>query len=394
MSQSLKSRLKSSLSSTTPSGAAKGFIFVTAMWFLSRLVIVVAMELVAPLMHIKPSEYEHLPLGFVPGFVPKTSWELFSHWDGVWYREIATSGYEYANDGRMHTVAFFPLLPLLMRGLMTLGITAEVAGVVIDSLAFLGALLVLYLWVEEHHGIRGARWATAVLAWCPFSLFTMVIYTEGLFLLLTTASLRAFAQHQHGWAALWGAMATATRVTGAALVPAFLFVAWREKRPAIAYTAGLATTGGLLLFSLYCAIHFGDPLAFVHAQQGWQQYNESGWLGISKKIFANIVLFHFSAVIQELAKVAMVLGGGYLLWYLRGKLNRVVLAYGFCSLALILLSGSVMSVNRFAYGNISLSFALGVLLARHTRWGYAAIGLFAVILVNFAIRFAWWRWLA
>jgi Gpi18-like mannosyltransferase len=53
------------------------------------------------------------------------------------------------------------------------------------------------------------------------------------------------------------------------LVPAFLIVAWKERRPPIAYAA-LAATSGLLLFSLYCAIRFGDPLAFVHVQRAWK----------------------------------------------------------------------------------------------------------------------------
>lgn len=389
------------LSSTTPSASAKwkeGLIFVIAMWLLSRLVIVVAIQL-APLYHMPPVYYDPPHLGFVQGFVPRSGWELFSHWDGAWYRKVATLGYDYADDKHMHSVAFFPLFPLLVRGLMAWGISAEVAGVLVNNLAFLGALLLLYLWVKERHDTSSARWATAVLAWCPFSLYGTVIYTEGLFLLLSTAALRAFDKHQHGWAAVWGAMATATRVTGAALVPAFLLVAWREKRPAMAYVAGFAVCGGLILFSLYCTIQFGDPLAFVHAQRGWQSstgFNWLGWFEIFKDILKNIFrfrIFHFYAF-QELTKVVMLFGGGYLLWYLRAKLNRVAIAYGFSSLALILISGSTLSVNRFAYGIVSLSLALGVLLARHTRWGYATIGLFAVMLVGFAVRFAWWQWVA
>jgi len=62
---------------------------------------------------------------------------------------------------------------------------------------------------------------------------------------------------------------------------------WRgERRPAIAYAAGLAAGGGLLLFSLYCAIHFGDPLAFVQAQRGWRPSRVywQGWLKMLMQI--------------------------------------------------------------------------------------------------------------
>lgn len=359
-------------------------IFVIAMWLLSRLVIVVAMQLIAPSIHTIPSTFPYpLPLDFTPGYVPTTGWELFSHWDGAWYRKIATSGYDYANDGQWHSVAFFPLFPVISRGLMTLGLPFEVAATLVNNLAFLGALIFLYRWVEERHGISAARWATAVLAWCPFSLFGTVIYTEGLFLLCTTAALQAFEKGQYLTAALWGVMSTAARGPGLALAPAFFLVAWRERRPAIAYITGIAVVGGMLLFCVYCGIRFGDPLAIFQVQGAWKHHS---WLYIFKDFF--------KLKADAVTKVVMVFGGGYMLWCLRTKLSRVAVAYGFCSLALLLASGNLSSINRYAYGIVSLSIGLGVLLARHPRWGYALMGLFGIFLVRYAINFSWWRWVA
>jgi Gpi18-like mannosyltransferase len=78
----------------------------------------------------------------------------------------------------------------------------------------LAALYFLYFWVKKQAGESAARWPTAVIAWCPLSLFAGVIYTEGLYLLLSTAALAAFDKQQYGWTAFWGAIATATRPTG------------------------------------------------------------------------------------------------------------------------------------------------------------------------------------
>lgn len=362
---------------------ADGWIYATTMWLLSRLLAVVAMQLIAPLLQITPATYTFAPVDFVPGFIPKTSWELFSHWDGAWYRRIATFGYDYANDGLQHSIAFFPLFPLLSRAVMSFGLPFEVASTLLNNLAFLGALLLLYHWAKERHGINTARWATAVLAWCPFSLYGTVIYTEGLFLLLTTAALRAFDNREYAWSALWGAMATATRPTGVTLVPAFIFVAWRERRPISAYAAGLAASAGVLLFSVYCAIRFADPLAFVHVQATWPHPN---WLNI----FVDALILGKDGLI----KVVMVFGGGYLLWQLRARLSHVAVAYGFCSLGLLVTSRALTSVDRYAYGIVSLSLALGVLLTSHPRWGYVLIGWFAILLANYAIDFAWWYWVA
>ena len=365
------------------SKSREGLIFVIAMWFLSRSVIAIGMQVIAPLVSKNPPVYPWPPLGFVSGFLPKSGWELFSHWDGKWYLEIANLGYSYADDGDFHSVAFYPLFPLLMRGLMTLGMEVEVAGVLINSLAFLGALVLVYLWVEEQYDTGAAKWTTSVLAWCPFSLFCTVIYTEGLFFLLTASALRAFEKGEYIWAAFWGALTTATRGPGVALIPTFLLVAWKEKRPPLAYVAGFATAIGFFSFSLYCAIRFGDPLAFVHVQKGWIQ---PGWFDILSKAL--------KGQISAISRIVMIFGSGYLLWYLRKRVTSIVLTYGFCSLALLVNSGALSSVNRYAYGIVTLSIALGLLLAAKPRWGYGLMGLFGVFLLYVSVRFASWVWVA
>jgi Gpi18-like mannosyltransferase len=90
----------------------------------------------------------------------------------------------------------------------------------------------------------------------------------------------------------------------------------------------------------------------------------------------------------------MVFGGGYLLWYLRTDLTRICAVYGFVSIALIVNSGATLSVNRYVYGIVSVSVALGLLLSRNRRWGYATMGLFGVSLIGFAIHFARWGFIA
>lgn len=408
------------------------FIFPSAMWLLSRLVILIAMLLIAPSLPAPPG-----------GNTATFGWGVFSAWDSGWYQKIATLGYEYINDGQEHSVAFFPLFPLCIRLVMTIGLPVEVAGTLVNNLAFLGALIVLYVWVEERHGRSSARWATAILAWCPFSIYGTVIYTEGLFLLLSTAALRAFDKQQHAWVAVWGGLATATRPTGIALIPAFLLMAWKERRSPIAYLASLAAGTGLLLYSVYCGIRFADPLAFIHVQRAWGGTGGFAWQGWWK-IFRQVVIGPVDAstgtiknpshlllvasicaiayllwryrsklgfvkvgyglcclwlllwlvVGDKLIKTVMVFGGGYLLWYSRAKISRVAVAYGFCSLALILNAGRTWSAERYAYGIVSLAVALGVLLSRYPRWGYAAIGFFAIVLVSFAVRFSQNVWVA
>lgn len=188
-----------------------------------------------------------------------------------------------------------------------------------------------------------------------------------LLVILLTAALRSFDNRQHVWAALWGAIATTTRPTGVTLILSFLFVAWRERSSAIAYIASLLVGAGLLLFSLYCVIRFGDPLALAHVQKAWAQQS---WLYVFQKALTGSR--------SHTIKVVMVFGGGYLLWQMRHKLSRVASIYGFCSLALIFSLRFLNSISRFADAIVSLSLALGVLLYQHRRWGYGTIDLFAI----------------
>jgi Gpi18-like mannosyltransferase len=417
------------------------FIFPIAIWFFSRIFIWTTMLLVAPYVSAQ-----------LEGTSPSFTLTVFHAWDSVHYRSIVTSGYEFVDDGNQHNLAFFPLFPLSIWVLMHLGLPFEVAGTLVNNIAFFAALYCLYFWVKEHYGISAAQWATAVLAWCPMSLFTGVIYTEGLYLFLSTAALRAFDQKQYGWTALWGAMATATRPTGMALILALAIASWKQGRGAIAYIASLTTTTGILLFSIYCAINFGHPLAFIQAQRGWRPslgFDWQGWLNMLMQIplgttnwqygwisdpygsikdplypllFSTIIitayaLWHFrkhlsstkvvygfyafvgflliladQQLINNLLNTLMVMGGGYLLWRLRRELTPVTIIYGFCGLGLLLASGGTISLSRLTYGIVSISVALGVLLSRHRRQGYLMLGLFLILLTKLAVGFAQEQW--
>ncbi len=404
-----------------------GLGYVLAVGGLSRLVVVGTMVGVAPLLPLAPGE-----------LVAKTGWAVFSAWDSQYYAAIAEMGYQ---PGPVPLTAFFPLFPLLCRGVMNLGLPFQVAAPVVNNLTFLAALGYLYNWLEDRYDRGTARWGTAVLAWCPLSLFASVAYSEGAFLLCSCATMRAFDRHQYAPAAGWGMLATACRPTGVALIPALLIAAYQEKHPGRAYVAGLAALGGIGLFSLYCWIYLGDPLAFFHAQRFWRPslgFDWAGWLKMVVQVSSGAIwagsgalrdpwhpwLFTASLTLMALAggwcrrpwlarillglavlvqwlvggdpwTNLMVIGGGaYLLGRHRQTLSRVTLVYGVLALALILASGSTISLNRLGYGVISLSVALGIELKNHPAAGWGMLGFFGLVLVSMALRFAQGQWVA
>ncbi|MGK7929533.1 MAG: hypothetical protein AB4290_30550 [Spirulina sp.] len=408
------------------------WLFPILMWLTSRSLIVLAMVVIAPLLSV-PEGARSVPQG----------WGVFFAWDSAAYHAIAVEGYNYVNDGQGYNVAFFPLLPLLTKLVMGLGLPFDAAATLTNSLAFLGALLILYNWLASCQGKNVARWSTAVLAWCPFSLFGTVIYTEGLFLLCSTAALAAFHRQRHFLAAFWGILATATRITGLALVPAFLLAAWRDRRPLTAYLASFLASGGLILYSLYCWLQFNEPLAFLKVQKAWQPEQDffgQGWLVMFGQILfghANMkagsltdpwhpltiltvgilgfLLWRFRerihSVVVDLGfgllflvfwliagdpfiNIVMVLGGIYLLWHTRKKMPAIALLYAFFSFCIIFSSGRTTSAERYVYGIVSTSIAFGIVLQKYPRWGYAVTVFFAALLFLFGLRFAQHQWVS
>ena len=408
------------------------YSFPFKMWLLSRFLIGFVILCLAPLLSVGDPELQS-----------NEGWSAFAAWDSVAYKAIVLNGYVYANDGQGYNVAFFPLFPLLIRLLMQLGLPFEVAGTLLNSVAFLGALLIFYRWISQNYTLKIAQWSTAILAWCPFSLFCTVIYTEGLFLFLSVSALVLFQQKKYILASIFGALSTATRVTGIALIPTFFLAAWQGKRGILAYLSSFLSGLGILAYSVYCWLQFGEPLAFVKVQKAWtpsdQVFWGEGWLRMLSQVIFGFIntkygtvkdlgylivmgliivlaygLWHFREKLgskvdygcfflifllwivsgNPFINISMIGGGVYLLWKNRNKLSSVDLFYGIFSFIIIFSSGRTGSADRYTYAIAPLSLALGIVLDRYPRWGYALTIFFGFLLSLYSIRFAQDLWVA
>jgi Mannosyltransferase (PIG-V) len=352
-------------------------VFVLAMWLSSRFIVVLGIQL-APLLSL-PAKPGHT--------APSAGWALFAQWDARFYEQIATAGYEYIADGNYHSLAFFPLFPLMTKAVMAVGIPFSPAGVVVNSLAFLAALWHLHAWAGELYGPREANWAAAVMALFPYSLFGTVTYTEGTFLLATTAALRSFDAGRYAFAGTWGALATLTRSPGCMLVPAMLGAWLWEKRPRAAAVAGLASGAGLFAFMVFCAVRFESPLAFVDAQKGWAK-DAIYWPDVIETIVRKR-----GVAFDSLLRAGLFVGAAVALWWSRARLSKSALLYGAFSLGLFLIV-NVQSIGRFIFAVAPVSLALGLILARRPRAGFGFLGVSAVVLLAFSVRWALGYWVA
>ncbi len=217
-----------------------------------------------------------------------------AHWDAVWFLGIADTGYDSADSPR---TAFFPLYPLLTRGVAELGGGSRgallIASYLVSLAALLGALALLYRLTSLELGRRAAGPAVVLLCVFPASLFLGAPYSESLFLLCSVGAFYAARTGSWAWAGAAAGAASATRSAGLLLLlPLVLIYLYgpRSDRPgeggalrARGWLASLRPVHtvrrdfawlalaplGLVAYGAWLGIEHGDATAFLGAQEFW-----------------------------------------------------------------------------------------------------------------------------
>jgi hypothetical protein len=187
----------------------------------------------------------------------------FDHWDADWFLRIARDGYDEVS------AAFFPLYPALVS---LLG-SSLVWGTLLSLVAAgIGAGLVSEI-AREKLGDAVAHDSVLVLALFPTAFVFTAVYSDGLFLALSSASFLA-AQRRRPWlAGVAGGLAVGTRSMGLALLPALVYLLWpRSRRELWRLAPLLLLPAALGAYALYLDREVGDAFAFTDAQaSGWDR---------------------------------------------------------------------------------------------------------------------------
>ncbi|MFN8373016.1 MAG: mannosyltransferase family protein [Anaerolineae bacterium] len=234
---------------------------------------------------------------FIPGNqsdITSGFYAAWYRWDAIHYVDIAVGrGYWYVPDS-VSSIAFFPAYPMLLRALALVIPDATAAGMLISNVTFFLALIVIYLLAQPYLKAADSQRAVFYLALFPASLFFSAAYSESLFLLFSAltwyAARRGANTRDWRWwliAGLSGLICSATRAVGL-LVVLFPLQEWLRSHqfslttvrtrafwlsllhdPFPAFTMALIPVG-LLVFMLYLALEFNDPLLFLRIQrEGW-----------------------------------------------------------------------------------------------------------------------------
>jgi hypothetical protein len=145
-----------------------------------------------------------------------------ARWDSVWYLEIARHGYRHSlphvlfPPGPRST--FFPLYPIMLRGVGFVVRSDLIAGVIISLACFVVALVLLYRLVTLELDSDRARICVMLIAFFPVAYYFSAVYTESLFLALSVGCVYAARTGRWPVAGMLGALASASRNTGVFLV--------------------------------------------------------------------------------------------------------------------------------------------------------------------------------
>ncbi|GAA2726699.1 hypothetical protein CAE01nite_22930 [Cellulomonas aerilata] len=363
-------------------------------------------------------------------------------YDAGWYHAIATSGYFYV-PGQQSSIAFFPTYPLTVRGLGGLLDDYQVAGSVIGVASGAASVLLFGAWVWRRLPRRSAVTAIAVLMLYPYAFFLYgAMYADSLFVLTAIGAFLLLERRLYWLAGLVGALATAGRPVGVAVAVGLVvralelraldradratpaaaearvaapgggpttsqphgsgsgsgsaraaapgWPAWRELVSAVRLVrwreAGVLVSGlGLLAWTVFLWLEFGNPLAFVEVESapGWNQgVGPRTWFKIT--FLGTLVKGPYSVALlltlQALACLAAVL----LLRRVWRRFGWGYLAYSVVVLAIpIVGTKDFMGTGRYVLAAFPVMAAAGDLLATtEHRWlRPAALLLCGVLLV-------------
>lgn len=332
---------------------------------------------------------------------------VWTSWDAGWYERVASNGYQGAESGG--SPAFYPLYPAAMRSLSALPwVEPGSAGVIVSVLSILTAYVLLYRLAGSLFDDRAARRSVLYLAVFPTAMFTQLVYSESLFLMLAVGAFLAAERRRLVLAGAIAGLAMLTRPAGFALLPALALFAVRERRLRDCAPSIALATGIFLAFPALLAAQGRSPLAFVDAEQHWERHRSplgplggvidgahaawGGWLqltwGTAKPYWNDFHPDHEALVnITNLAALGTALA---LLVLVAVRLPLPYAAYTASALALPLTfpsdSRPLQSMPRFALALFPCFMALGSLQLR--PWLHVSLMTASAILAVGAI--GWW----
>lgn len=292
-------------------------------------------------------------------FSPKPSWNLLSlhtHWDSIWYLDIAQNGYSYKGTNQLSNIVFFPLYPFLIKvgSFLTLG-NFELSGWIVSTTCLILASIYLYKLIKQFHPQVDPFLVIIFLLVFPTAFFLNSIYNESLFLFLSISCFYYTFKKNYVLASIFGFFAALTRLTGILLfIPViFEFLEIQNFRPKIRLSilSALLIPLGTFLFLLFHYLAYGDFLLFLKVESWWGRAFKLN--AEHFQLLTNPAVVNFSLDVFYMVMVLIAI------FFVFKKLKVSYALYMLGSVLIPLSTGTFMSIERY----ILPLFPLYILLA-------------------------------
>lgn len=299
--------------------------------------------------------------------------------DAPHYLFLAKEGYQSSGE-KENLIVFYPLYPMMIRILARCFLfqNYELAGIIISQLSTGAAAVFLYRLLRLDYKEEPSVDAVFLFLTYPFMMFTMGVFTEGIFLALSIAALYFIRKHAWVKVGILGMLASLCRIQGVLLlVPAAyeLIVMLAEKGPEWKqflnrrqWMLPLMPVG----FFAYLILNFikqGDCFSFMKHQSAPPWYQSIQWINanLTKDYGMAMeyrVLGYFIYWVQILLFFIAIFT---LLYGVRKKVRTSIIVYGGIYTCFCYLSGWLISGARYMLSCIPLFIVYTAIDNKFTR---------------------------
>lgn len=296
--------------------------------------------------------------------------QSFANWDGGHYLGIAEYGYK-----EKFQYAFFPLYPILIKGVNSILQNYLLSGILISILSTFFALHLFYKLVVHDFDKKVAEKVILLLLFFPTSFYFLTAYSEGLFFLLVVLAFYFTRRGNLLLATIAVSLSSATRLVGLAAVFAFLYEVQSTRGINSKNWYVLFAPLGSVIYSWYMWTQTADPFYFFTAQAHWQRSLSipglNFWETIKSLAMPGFLTNNFNAFLDL---IFATFGLGMIIRSAR-FLPVTYSIYGFFSLILPLLTPTLSSIPRFLLPIFPIFILLGLIKNNYINLAYQIISL-------------------
>lgn len=319
------------------------------------------------------------------GTFSKDFFQSLSNWDGGHFTGIAKDGYR-----ENYQYAFFPLYPITIKFVNFFVGNYNLSAVLISVGSIFFALHILFKLISLDFGRKLAQNTILFLLFFPTSFYSLVGYSESLFLFLTVATFYFLRQKKLFWATVAAIMVGATRFVGLAVILGFLLeiqisLGFNKKNWYV-----LFAPLGFLSFCLYLYLNTGDPFYFLTAESHWQRTLSLPGLNFWQAIKGLINPGSFSSNPNVVLDLTFAIFGLGLTFRSLRFMPISYSVYSLISIAIPLFTPTLSSIPRFILPIFPIFIVLALVKNEYVKLFYQIISLMLLSILSVLFISGYW----